>query len=145
MLIENEIEIEAPPETVWRITADVQSWPDWCPTMETVTRLEDGPFGLGSKARIKQPGLRPAEWQVASFSEGKAFTWETRIRGIHMAATHELIPSDTGTRNILRLNVSGILAVLLWPLLRGSLSNALLQENAGLKVRCESIAKDCRD
>ena len=145
MIIENEIQIEASPETVWRITKDVESWPEWCPTMEAVTRLDDGIFRLGSVALIKQPGLRPAEWRVTAFAEEKSFTWETKILGISMAATHELNPSAADTKNILRLKVSGILAMLLWPLIRNSMAKSLERENSSLKATCESVSTDSQN
>jgi len=32
--------------------------------MTSVERLDDGPITLGSRARVKQPGQRPAVWTV---------------------------------------------------------------------------------
>ena len=140
LMLENEKQVDASQSIVWCATADVERWPQWMPTVENVTRLDDGPFDVGSTARIKQRGLPAAVWRVTAFTRGDAFTWETRIRGIRMVATHELIPSGTGTKSILRLEVSGIVAVLLWPLLRASARKALDQENTGLKAACEAVS-----
>jgi hypothetical protein len=56
-----------------------------------------------------------------------------------MVATHELIPVGTGTKSTLRIEMSGIAAVLLWPLIRASVQKSLEQENAGLKAECEAL------
>lgn len=138
MKSEHAIEIDAPPATVWSVTEDVESWPQWNPTMLSVERIDPGPLDVGSAARIEQRGLPEARWEVTELERGRRFTWETRVRGIRMVATHELVPLGGGTRNVLRLETSGLLAVLLWPQIAASTRRALAQENAGLKARCES-------
>ena len=140
MKIENEKLIEASPTTVWNVTVDLERWPQWTPTVESIKRLDDGPFRDGSTALIKQPGLPEAVWRVTEFQQGSGFTWEVRVRGIHMVATHELVPDASGTKSILRIEMSGIAAVLLWPLIRSSARKALEQENTGLKQACEAIS-----
>jgi len=141
MKVENIKQIDAPPSVVWRVTEDIERWPRWTPTVEEVTRLDDGPFEVGSTARIKQPGLSPAVWRVTALTRGESFTWQARVRGIRMIATHEIAPSGDGTRSTLRLGATGILAFLAWPLIRKSIREALETENAGLKTACELMAK----
>ena len=36
MEVENTIHIEAPPAIVWAVTVDVERWPEWTPTVESV-------------------------------------------------------------------------------------------------------------
>jgi uncharacterized membrane protein len=141
MTVEKTIHIEAAPEVVWTVTEDVERWPEWTPTVTSVTRVEGGPFGLGSVARIKQPGQPASEWTVTAFARGRRFAWETRRRGLRMTGTHELSPDRGGTTNVLRVEAKGIVAVLLWPLLRPLVRRALSAENHGLKARCEEIAR----
>jgi hypothetical protein len=140
MKLENEKTIAALPSVVWGVTVDVERWPEWTPTVESAVRLDGGPFGVGSTARIQQPGLPEAVWRVTAFDAGAGFTWETRVRGMRMIATHQLTPAGDGTKNTLRLKVTGVAAVLLWPLIRRSIRQALEQENTGLKKACEAIA-----
>ena len=139
MLLESLIQIDAPPSVVWRFTEDVESWPQWTPTVESVARLDSGPFDVGSIARVKQPGLPVADWVVTELSRGERFAWESRIRGIRMKAIHELTVSGGGTRSILRLELSGAVALFLWPIIRTAAQRALERENAALKAKCESL------
>jgi hypothetical protein len=141
MMLESEKEIDAAQSIVWSVTEDIERWPLWTPTVKEVTRLDDGPFDAGSAARIKQPGLPAVVWRVTKLTQGEALAWTTQLPGIRIVATHTLLPSGSGTMNILRLEVCGILAVLLWPLIRISAGKALEQENVGLKAKCEAIAK----
>ena len=60
MHLEHSLEILAPAELVWAVTIDVERWSDWNPNIKSVERLESGPIGLGSTARIVQPQLPPA-------------------------------------------------------------------------------------
>lgn len=138
--IENTIHIAAPADIVWAVTEDVERWPEWVPTITAVRRLDDGPFGLGSTARIKQPAQPESDWTVTEHLRGERFTWETRRPGLRMAASHEVRQEESGTSSTLRLKASGVVAVLLLPLLRAVIRRALAQENRSLKARCEAIS-----
>lgn len=135
--IENSININAPKNVVWAVTEDIEGWPEWTPTVTKTRLLGNDSFGLGSKVNIKQPGQPESEWMVTEYVQGESFTWKTSRTGMQMAATHLLKENGADTLNILRIEVSGILAVLLWPVLRLAIRHALLQENQGLKTRCE--------
>lgn len=140
MKIEDVIHIAAPPDVVWMVTEDVERWPEWTPTMTSVKRVGAGPFGLGSRARIKQPAQPEAEWVVTDFAAPCRFAWQIRRPGLRMRAAHELAAEGEGTRNLLSVEAEGILALLLWPVLRLAMRRALREENTGLKARCEQIA-----
>ena len=103
-------------------------------------RRDDGPFGVGSRARLRQPGQPEAVWEVTAFVPGERFTWRTERAGLQMTATHELRPEGEGTTNTLRVAASGWMTVLIGPLLRFLMRRALAAENAGLKARCEREA-----
>jgi len=139
MVIENRKLIAAPRSIVWNVTVDVERWPQWTPTVERVIRLDDGPFEVGSVARIKQPGLPEAEWRVTSLTEGEGFTWEARVRGMRMVASHALTSSGNETTSMLSIDIRGFVAVLLCPLIRAYVEGTLEQENAGLKRHCEAL------
>lgn len=138
MTIEHTIAIEAPPDRVWDVAKDVEAWPTWTPTVRSVVRVDDGPFGLGSEARIKQPAQAEATWTVTAFESGKRFAWETSRPGLWMRGTHEVHPSGSGTTSIVRLEARGAVAMLFWPLLWPATRWALAQENTGLKAHCEA-------
>lgn len=140
MRVEHVIHIDAPPETVWRVTEDVERWPEWTPTVTSVQRVGSSPFGLGSVARVKQPAQPEAEWVVTAYERGRRFAWETRRTGLHMIGTHEISPEGSGTKNLLRVEANGPVAVLLWPVLTFAIRRALSDENQGLKKRAEEVA-----
>lgn len=139
MEIEDSIHVEAPPGVVWTVTVEIERWPEWTPTVTSVTRLDEGPFAIGSVARIKQPLQPESDWVVTELESGRRFAWKTRRLGLQMKGVHELTPEAGGTKNVLRLEAAGALAVLLWPLFRIAVRRALRDENRGLKARCERI------
>lgn len=137
MRVSDAIPIGAPAEVVWAVTVDVERWPEWTPTMTSVSRLDTGPLKLGSIARITQPMQPPSEWVVTELVDGRRFAWETLRWGLHMIATHEIVPEGAGTRNVLHLAAEGAVAWLLRPLLRFAFRRVLARENRGLERRCE--------
>ncbi len=139
MKLESVVHIDAPPNVVWTVTEDIERWPEWTPSVESVKRIDQAQFDVGSTALIKQPGLPEAKWFVTAFTRGERFTWESRVRGIRMIATHEIRAAASGTQSVLRVEMSGLVAVLLWPLIRFSARRLLEQENAGIKDRCETV------
>ena len=53
--------------------SDVERWPQWTESVTSVQRLEPGPLAMGSRARIKQPRLLRATWQVTAIEAGRSF------------------------------------------------------------------------
>ncbi len=106
--------------------------------MISVRRVESGPFALGSTARIRQPRLRPAVWQVTQFEDNRNFTWTTRSLGLRMTAGHSIEPRGTGTRVALSFELSGFIAPLISRLYGGLIERYINTESQGLKQRSES-------
>ena len=131
------IHINAPPETVWALTVNIDGWADWNPNVAAAERLDAGPFRVGSQARMIQPGLPPAVWTVTHLENGTCFVWETRVRGLHLIAGHRIAPSGSGTENVLSLDAKGVLAFVLSPLIARSSARTLERENQGLKRALE--------
>lgn len=141
MMLENVVLIDASQSVVWSVTIDIARWPQWMPTVTTVKRLDAGHLDYGSAALIKQPGLPEAKWVVTAIIPGERFTWETQVLGIRMIATHELATKGTRTQSILRVEMSGIVAQLLWPHIYFAARRSLQRENASLKKRCEALCR----
>ncbi len=118
-------QLAAPVERVWHLTTDIERWPDILPTVNAVTRLDSGPFGLRSRARVEQPGLS-AEWTVELFEPERRFIWATQWRGRRLSAEHLVEAADGGTRNTLRLRLGGtrnpLLGAVAGPLMRWTLA-----------------------
>jgi uncharacterized membrane protein len=134
------IDIEAPPAEVFAVLRDVEAWPEWTSSVTSIKRLGDGPFGLGSRALVLQPRLRPAVWQVTAFVEGSRFTWVTVNPGIQTEADHVIDPAGAGSRVTLFLRFSGLLAPLFSRIYRRLSQRYISLEAHGLKTRCESRA-----
>jgi uncharacterized membrane protein len=142
MRVSHEIEIGAPATLVWEATCSVELWPQWTPTVSSVTYQTPGPIEVGSRVWIKQPLQPAADWVVTEFEPDRYFAWAHRRAGWRVVAGHELIAAGDTTINRLTVETSGILALLLWPLLGPALRWSLRRENEGLRRYCESVVND---
>ena len=131
------IDIAAPPERVWPIMRDVERWHEWTPSITSVELLGPGPFGVGSRARVRQPKLPPAEWTVTELVEGHHFTWVTRAPGITGIGRHVVEAHGSGSRVTLGVEHEGVLGPLVARLTRGITERYIAMEAAGLKKRSE--------
>jgi len=131
------IDVDATPERVFAVLCDVETWPQWTATVTSVQRLDSGPFALGSRARVQQPKLMPAVWQVTEMDATRGFTWVTRSPGMQITAGHAIQKRGTGSRVVLSLVFSGLLGSLA-ARLYGSVSRRYLETEArSLKARSE--------
>ena len=123
---------------------DVERWPEWTSSVTAVERLETGPFGLGSQARIRQPKLKTMTWRVTEFEQGRFFTWETQSPGVYVIGRHEIRPTDRGSIVTLTVIQTGWLASLLGPFFSTLAKRYVEIEAQGLKKRCEEMAAATR-
>jgi uncharacterized protein YndB with AHSA1/START domain len=109
--------INAPAQPVWEVLFDVARWPEWTPTVDTVQRLDDGPFQVGSRVEIRQPKLPKAVWEVTEVVDGRSFTWEAKGPGMQTIARHEVVPDGDGsavTLSIEQTGPMGAVAAFMW-------------------------------
>lgn len=99
--------IDAPTDRVWAVLVDVARWPEWTPTVDSVERLDDGPFGVGSRARLRQPRLGQAVWEVTEVVDGRSFTWEAKGPGLKTIARHDMVPDGAGSKVTLSIEQTG--------------------------------------
>jgi carbon monoxide dehydrogenase subunit G len=136
--IEDNVTIMAAKEKVWGVLIDVERWHEWTPSISEIRRLDDTPFALGSRVRVRQPRLPEAEWRVSDFQPARGFVWVTHSPGVHSVAEHWI--SETGAsqcRVSLRLKQTGIVSALLSPFYSGLARRYVHMEAVGLKNRCE--------
>lgn len=139
MRYEIAVGIDAAPEKVWAVLADVERWPEWTPSMRMVKRLKDGPFAAGSTVRVRQPRLPQAVYTVTEYEPGQAFTWATRFPGITITAGHYVLSREDGHATVrLTVDQTGLLAPLVGLFAARLTRRYVTQEADGLKRRCES-------
>jgi uncharacterized membrane protein len=132
------VRIDAAPDRVWAVMRDIDRWHEWTPTITSITRLDDGPFAIGSRARVRQPRLPPADWRVTSLEENRGFDWESRAPGVRVLGRHRIEPLDGGSRVTLSIQYSGIAGSLLGRMLASLNRRYIALEADGLKRRAES-------
>ncbi|CAI9415922.1 SRPBCC family protein [Nocardioides sp. T2.26MG-1] len=109
--------VDASPDRVWEVLVDVARWPEWTPTIDSVHRLDDGPFAVGSRAEVRQPRLPKATWEVTELVAGRRFTWEASGPGMRTIGRHEVVADGTGstvTLGIEQAGPMGAVAALVW-------------------------------
>jgi uncharacterized membrane protein len=129
--------IDAPPQRVFAVLCDVERWPEWTSSMSSVRRLDRGAFGIGAKAHVVQPKLRPATWQVTELRENRSFTWVAHAPGVTMKAVHFVEAAGAGSRGSLSLDFAGFLGPIMALLYRRLIERYLNIEAQGLKRRSE--------
>lgn len=132
MQITETVTIDAPIERVWALTLDLDALATITPTVIAVERLDDGPVQVGSRARLRQPGLRPRVWTVEQLDPPHRFSWATYLLGVRMVGVHDLSPAgEDRTHLALRVVFEGRGAALLARLGHRSIAKALATEAAG--------------
>ena len=132
------VDISAPPDRVWQVMSDVERWAEWTQSVQSVKRLDDGPFRIGSRARVKQPKFLPAVWVVTELDAPRSFTWVTRSPGMFASGKHRVEPTARGSRATLSVAYGGLLGGIVARLLAGITDRYLMYEAAGLKERSEA-------
>jgi uncharacterized membrane protein len=140
MRFEASIDIAAPAEHVFAVYGDVERWPEWTQSVTSVERLDEGPLRVGSRARIRQPRLPVAVWEVTEVMPDRSFTWVARGPGVVTTGSHVVTPLDGDNRvkATASLEQAGLLGPLVGRLTKRLTNDYLGMEVRGLKARCEA-------
>lgn len=103
--------------------------------MRRITRLDKGPFQVGSRARVEQPKLVPSTWQVIELEENHGFAWDSSSPGVRAVGGHWIEPCSGGSRVTLCVQFYGLFGPLLYWALSGITARYLRMEAEGLKQR----------
>ena len=136
--IERSISINSPPERVWAVMMDIERWPEWTASMKSVERLDDRELGVGSKARLRIRRAPTSVYTVTEITPNRSFTWETKSAGIKGVATHVIEPDGNGSKVTLSVDLLGVLATLMSPIIRRPSEENVRMEAEGLKRRAEA-------
>jgi uncharacterized membrane protein len=139
MRFEAGIDVSAPSHEVFATYVDVPNWPSWTSSVTSVELLDPGPFRVGSRARVRQPRLPDAIWQVTELVPDESFTWVARNRGVVSTGTHRVEALADGTSRVTAvLEQVGPLAPVVGLLMKGLIRTYVQTEVRGIKAYCES-------
>jgi uncharacterized protein YndB with AHSA1/START domain len=138
IVYQEAVEVDVDPSRVWQVLVDVESWPEWTPSMTTVEMVTPQRLGPGSRVAIKQPRLARAEMTVDRYVEGRSFAWSSTIAGLRTIADHLLEPTSNGTSVTLVLTQSGPLAGFVRLAYGRMIRRYVHMEATGLKKRAEN-------
>ena len=127
----------AGPEAVWRLWADVETWPDWNGGLERSTL--EGRFAVGSRITMYDSGQDPIEAHIVELTEGQRFVDQVTFPGLVIRTEHHLDPLDSGhTRIRYRMEITGPAAADVAPELGPQISGDFPDVLAALVARAES-------
>ena len=89
--------------------------PELPPGLRLTGRLDELKFG--SRARVRQPRLPRAVWEVSEVVDGRSFTWEAKGPGMKTIARHEVVPDAGGSKLTLSIEQTGpmgAVAAVIW-------------------------------
>ena len=132
-----QVVVQATPDAVWEVMADVERWPTWTSSVTGARPLQSGPLAVGSRIRLKQPGFPAAVWEVTEVEVGRGFTWVSRSPGLTSTARHEVTRIGDGSRVVLSIRQEGPLSFVA-AVFAGRTRDYVQREADGLKRRCES-------
>ena len=139
MRFEAGIDVSAPAQLVFDTYADVEQWPSWTSSVTSVELLDRGPLRVGSRAKVRQPKLPDAIWQVTTLEPGRSFTWQARGPGVLSTGTHTVTALTEETSRVTAiLEQAGPLGPILGLITRRLTNRYLDTEVRGLKAYCEA-------
>ncbi|MGI8879013.1 MAG: SRPBCC family protein [Jatrophihabitans sp.] len=140
MTIEASATAAAEPEQVWSVLQDIRHWPEWTKSVISVEPLDDAPLRVGSRARVKQPGMPAMIWEVTELTAPSEFTWQSKSAGVRVLGRHLLAPlPGGGTKITLTIDQRGLLAPLVKALTGARTKRYVTMEANGLKAAGESV------
>jgi hypothetical protein len=129
-----DIEIQAKPETVWDVLADIDNWPSWNPDVKEA-KLTGG-LKVGSSFRWKAgPGTITSS--LEQVDRPREIGWSGRTMGIIAVHVYRLEPRGEGTRVHTEESFDGLIARLLKGPTRRTLKKGIDGGLASLKAEAE--------
>ena len=136
MQVEHRVTINASAESIFSIYQDVRNWHTWDP--DTKQASLEGPFTVGSKGRLTPTKGNTVPMVVTKVELGRCFTVESKIPLFRMVFEHELVPVPGATDVTHRVTFSGLLSLVLGPMLSKQLNSGLPVTLSRLKALAEA-------
>jgi Polyketide cyclase / dehydrase and lipid transport len=133
---EHTIEASAAPERIWRLWADVPTWPEWNADIERIELI--GPFAAGGRIAMTPIGQDPIELRIPEAVEPELFVDEAELGDVVVRTTHRVERLDGEfSRVTYRMDISGPQADTLGPQIGPEISADFPQTLAALVERAE--------
>jgi hypothetical protein len=130
----SEIEIAAAPEVAWDVLTAIGRWPNWNPTVTSVSF--EGEIGPGSAFRWKA-GTGTITSTIQDIDPLRRIAWTGSSFGLKAIHVHTFEPRNGGTLVTTEESYDGVVARLLRGRLQKALDSALQGELQHLKVEAE--------
>jgi uncharacterized protein YndB with AHSA1/START domain len=135
-MIEKQIVVMAPPETIFRIYEDVENWKTWDPDTKA-SSLNNG-LQLGSKGSLTPTKGNTVPMEVTSVKMNHHFTVSSKTAIFRLDFEHELTSALPGTMVTHRVKFAGLLKPLLILMLRPRIDKGLPVTLQRLKALAEA-------
>jgi hypothetical protein len=136
MQVEHRVTVAAPAEVIFRIYEDVRNWHTWDPDTKQATL--EGSFQVGSRGRLTPTKGNTVPMVLTEVVPARCFTVESKIPMFRMLFEHELVPTSGATEVIHRVTFSGVLSLVLGPMLSKQLNSGLPVTLGRLKALAEA-------
>lgn len=111
-------------DAVWELWSDVSRWPEWDPSLESVTF--DGPFAEGSTGTLVIKGQGPIDFVLTEIEERAGFVDETSVPGALIRFGHRVEELPAGRLRVsYDVVIEGPAAQALGPVVTADLPRAL--------------------
>jgi polyketide cyclase/dehydrase/lipid transport protein len=136
----NTIEIAADHEAVFAFVSDLRNETRWNPDCRAVTKLSDGPIGLGARYRASWKGSPELIVECVAYDAPRSWT-NTNGGPISITSTFTITPTATGSTltSVFVIEPHG-LGVAFAPLFRQKMSRAIPRHLATIKALLEGRA-----
>lgn len=85
---EHSIQTSAAPEQIWRVWADVDSWPEWNEDIERIELV--GRFARGGRIVMTPIGQEPIQLAIAEAAEPELFVDEADLGDVVVRTAHRV-------------------------------------------------------
>ncbi|MFS8102061.1 SRPBCC family protein [Lentzea alba] len=121
---EHSVEGTGSVEVVWELWSDVSRWPEWDPSLESVTFA--GPFSVGSRGTLVIKGQGPISFVLTEIEERTSFVDETSVPGALIRFGHLVEELPEGRLRVsYDVVITGPAAEALGPVVTADLPRAL--------------------
>jgi uncharacterized protein YndB with AHSA1/START domain len=131
---EGEVQIAAPPETVWTVMADLSAWPTW--NSDVKSMAFDGRLEPGSTFRWKAGSVSLVS-TLQVVEAPREIGWTGKTMGIHAVHVFHFEPMDGGTLASSAESFRGLIPSVLKKYSRNTLQRGIDRILASLKIEAE--------